>query len=58
MNRIGIVAVVAAAALAHCGAAVKVSEAFGYDPEDSTRFLQAALDSPHREIIIDAQKTP
>ena len=58
MNRIGIVAVMAVAALAHCGAAVKVSEAFGYDPEDSTRFLQAALDSPHREIIIDAQKTP
>ena len=58
MNRIGMAAVMAAAALAHCGAAVKVSEAFGYDPEDSTRFLQAALDSPHREIIIDAQKTP
>ncbi len=58
MNRIGLAAVVVVAALAHCGAAVKVSEAFGYDPEDSTRFLQAALDSPHREIIIDAQKTP
>ena len=39
-------------------AAVKVSEAFGYDPEDSTRFLQAALDSPHEEIVVDAKESP
>ena len=36
-------------------AAVKVSETFGYDPIDSTRFLQAALDSSHTEIIVDVQ---
>lgn len=38
--------------------AVKVSEAFGYDPEDSTRFLQAALDSTHAEIVVDAKDSP
>lgn len=39
-------------------AAAKVSEAFGYDPADATRFLQAALDSPHREIVVDAKGAP
>ena len=46
-----------AASLAH-GAGVKISEKFGYDPEDATRFLQAALDSGEKEIIVDAQKGP
>ena len=35
---------------------VKVSERFGFDPVDSTRFLQAALDSGLPKIIIDAKK--
>ena len=36
---------------------VKVSS-FGYDPEDSTRFLQAALDSVAKKIVVDRQKGP
>ena len=36
---------------------VKVSS-FGYDPEDSTRFLQAALDSGARRIVVDKQAGP
>jgi hypothetical protein len=36
---------------------VKVSS-FGYDPEDSTRFIQAALDSNHSKIILDRQTGP
>ena len=37
---------------------VKVSERFGYDPEDSTSFLQAALDSGLPEIVVDRKETP
>lgn len=37
---------------------VKVSERFGYDPVDSTRFLQAALDSKLPKIVVDRQKGP
>ena len=50
-----LVAMASVGVVAQCGAAVKVSEAFGYDPADSTRFLQAALNSLHQEIIIDAK---
>ena len=35
-----------------CGETVKASS-FGFDPEDSTRFLQAALDSDASEIVVD-----
>lgn len=35
----------------------KVSE-FGFDPDDSTRFLQAALDSGAKRVIVDRQATP
>ena len=31
---------------------------FGYDPEDSTRFIQTALDSGARTVVIDRQKGP
>lgn len=37
---------------------VKVSERFGFDPVDSTRFLQAALDSGLPKIVIDAKNGP
>ena len=37
---------------------VKISSEFGYDPEDSTRFIQAALDSKHPKIILDRQAGP
>ncbi len=37
--------------------AVKVSS-FGFDPVDSTRFLQAALDSKHPEIVVDRMPSP
>lgn len=44
-----------------CGAVgtrtVRVSD-FGYDPEDSTRFLQAAFDSGADRVIVDRQKGP
>ncbi len=42
-----VVAAVAVAASAAFAREVKVSS-FGYDPEDSTKFLQAALDSGAR----------
>lgn len=47
---------VVAAVLVGCDE-VKVSS-FGYDPEDSTRFIQAALDSGVRKIILDKQAGP
>ena len=34
---------------------VRVSQRFGYDPVDSTRFLQAALDSGEKVLIVDRQ---
>ena len=37
---------------------VRISSAFGYDPVDSTRFIQAALDSKHPKIILDRQAGP
>lgn len=37
---------------------VRVSERFGYDPDDATRFLQAALDSGIPKIVVDKQKGP
>ena len=48
-----------AAAMASMSAsaeAVKVSS-FGFDPDDSTRFLQAALDSPAPEIVVDKMQS-
>ena len=48
---------VAAAALANAEP-VRVSERFGFDAGDSTRFIQAALDSGLPEILIDRQETP
>ena len=39
------------------GKPVKVSS-FGFDPEDSTRFLQAAFDSDASEVIVDKMPSP
>ena len=52
--------VAVAGALAACAFAdgVKVSEKFGYDKDDSTRFIQAALDSDEPEIVLDQQTGP
>ena len=36
---------------------VKISS-FGYDSEDSTRFIQAAFDSGKRKLILDKQAGP
>ena len=36
---------------------VKVSD-FGFDAEDSTRFLQAALDSGAKKVIVDKRASP
>ena len=44
-------------ALTGCDEAVKVSS-FGYDPEDSTRFIQAALDSGVKKLVLDKQAGP
>ena len=52
-----VVAAAAVAATAAWAKEVKVSS-FGYDPEDSTRFLQAALDSGADRVIVDRQKAP
>ena len=43
--------------LAHADG-IKVSERFGFDPEDSTRYLQRALDSGLPKIVIDRQSGP
>ena len=54
-------AVAACAAVAGSGGAardiVKVSD-FGFDPEDSTCFLQAALDSGAKKVVVDRQASP
>lgn len=46
------------AVFAAFGAGVKISEKFGFDKEDSTKFIQAALDSDEQEIILDRCDTP
>lgn len=43
--------------LSGCDEGVKVSS-FGYDPEDSTKFIQAALDSGVRKLVLDRQAGP
>ena len=53
---VGLAAVVALHVCAE-EAGVKVSK-FGWDPEDSTRFIQAALDSDAPVIILDRQSGP
>ena len=54
-------AVAACAAVAGPGGVardiVKVSD-FGFAPEDSTRFLQAALDSGAKKVVVDRQASP
>ena len=58
MRRMLAIVCCAAAALTGCARkAVKVSS-FGYDPVDSTRFIQAALDSGERRIVLDRQDGP
>ena len=52
-----IVAALVVATTTAFGREVKVSS-FGYDAEDSTRFLQAALDSGADRIVVDRQKGP
>ena len=42
---------------AFAGKTVTVSKDFGFDPEDSTRFLQAALSSGAAKVVIDRQAT-
>ena len=61
MDMAKIAAAFAAVAIA-CGACageegVKVSS-FGWDPEDSTRFIQAALDSDAPVIVLDRKDGP
>ena len=46
---------VAAASAAVAPTSVKVSD-FGYDEADSTRFLQAAIDSGAKRVVIDARR--
>ena len=45
------------ATLAYSGKTVRVSADFGFDPEDSTRFLRAAMDSGAKKVIVDRQKS-
>lgn len=47
----------AAFALTAAAREVKVS-GFGFDPDDSTRFLQQALDSGARRIVVDRRESP
>ena len=48
----------ALAFLAGCAERVVKVSSFGFDPEDSTRFIQAALDSGARTVVLDRQKGP
>ncbi len=48
------VLLIAACALSAWSKEVKVSE-FGFDAEDSTRFLQAAIDSGAKKVVVDAR---
>lgn len=43
---------------AGCDKAVRVAERFGFDAEDSTRFLQAALDSGAPVIVLENKGSP
>ena len=52
-----VAAVYMCAALVADGHAVKVSD-FGYDPSDSTRFLQKALDSGAEKVVLNRQSGP
>ena len=54
------VAAVAFGALCLTGVAepVRISERFGFDLVDSTRFIQAALDAKLPGIVLDRQATP
>ncbi len=52
-----ILAAFGVAVFSGCARVVKVSS-FGYAPDDSTKFLQAALDSGADRIIVDRQKGP
>ena len=51
------VAIGAAGAFAGTRSAVKVSD-FGWDPVDSTRHVQVALDSGARRVVLDRQSGP
>lgn len=48
--------VCAAISAARGGAEERLVSDFGYDSEDSTRFLQAAIDSGAKRIVIDARR--
>ena len=52
-----VAAVFAMLCAAHAEEGVKVSS-FGWNPEDSTRFIQAALDSDAPVIVLDRQAGP
>ena len=47
----------ALAALSAIAGEVRVSS-FGFDPEDSTRFIQAAIDSGAAKVIFDKMPSP
>ena len=51
-----------AAGMLVCSVATAVEEvkvsSFGYDPDDSTKFIQAALDSGARKVVIDRMEKP
>ena len=51
---IAVLTCVATCALSVSGRTVRVSE-FGFDENDSTRFLQAAIDSGAEKVVIDAR---
>ena len=52
-----VLAILSGACAGAVPAEVKVSS-FGYDPEDSTRHIRAALDSGARRIVFDRQEGP
>ena len=56
-NRLWLGVLACASLLSGCDEGVKVSS-FGFDPEDSTAYIQKALDSGASRIVFDRQKRP
>ncbi len=58
MRRYALAGLAWMAAATAWGEPVKISERFGFDPADSTRFIQQALDSGLPEIMLDDKGAP
>ena len=58
LETVFLAAVVGMSGLADAATSCVKASSFGFDPVDSTRFLQAAIDSGARTVVVDRQPTP